>query len=174
MEVQRYQRILRQCFPDLTVTSIKFLGGGTYRVFEVSTGVGSEPNLVLRFPQWQRGWRPRRTRATRLQAAAPTPTDSHPRATNASPRAARCLGSLWLATASWAGFRCRVAPLRESNPPSVAAELGDFLTALHAEPQQAVEGAGLPSFIPAQMREAQGAFYAEVKRRAFPILSARE
>jgi len=39
-----YRRIVQQCFPALEVSNIQFVGGGTFRVFEVNA------ELIFRFP----------------------------------------------------------------------------------------------------------------------------
>lgn len=49
MNLQTYHQILRTCFPNLKVSSIRFLGGGTHRVFEVNH------DLIFKFPHGFKG-----------------------------------------------------------------------------------------------------------------------
>jgi aminoglycoside 2''-phosphotransferase len=165
--------MLHQCFPDLAVASIEFLGGGTFRVFEVNTGAAAERNLVFRFPHGGAGGellRRERRACDVLRALLPLPVPRYDFFSDDCGAFGQPVGGY----RKLAGVALQDCALTRASLRCVAADLGRFLTALHAVPKGVLHGAGLPCFTPAQMRAAQSTFYAEVQQHAFPILSARE
>lgn len=61
MDMGHYRDILQQCFPCLDIAGITFIGGGTFRVFEVTVGHDLDPGtsasntLIFRFPHSGQG-----------------------------------------------------------------------------------------------------------------------
>jgi len=167
MDVGLYRQILEHCFPDLTVTSIEFVGGGSFRVFEVNGG------LIFRFPHSHDGGdllRRERRVYNCLQPILPFPI----------PRYEYFAEGCALFHRPVAGYRklhgvaLQDCALDGAALQNVAAQIGEFLSILHSTPPGMVEAAGIPSITPQELRERQRTFYAEIRRHVFPVLGAEE
>lgn len=173
MDLKRYRQVLEQCFPDLTVTSIGFIGGGTFRVFEVKGDRAFERGFIFRFPHGGAGGdllRREQRVCEVLSPLLPLPI----------PRYKYFSDGCSLFNQPVGGYtKLDGVPLQECtfDQPTlrqVATQLGGFLSTLHSTPPEALPGVGLPPIGPARLRESQHALYARVQRHALPLMSTEE
>jgi aminoglycoside 2''-phosphotransferase len=173
MDLQRYRQVLEQCFPELTVTSIKFVGGGTFRVFEVNGDRACGRGLVFRFPHGGAGGnllRREQRLCNVLGPLLPLPIPHYEYFSEGCPLFNQPVGGY----SKLNGVPLQECTFDQSTLRQVATQLGGFLSALHSTPPEAVQGVGLPSVNPPRLRESQHALYARVQRYAFPLMSTEE
>jgi aminoglycoside 2''-phosphotransferase len=167
MDLEFYRSILQQCFPDLVVSSIEFIGGGSFRVFEVNG------DLVFRFPHDPGGgeWlRQERRVYESLQPVLPMPIPRYEYYAEGCPPFERPVAG-YRKLPGIALDRCAFDRATLSR---VAGQIGHFLSDLHGTTADVAAGAGIPAIPPSQHREEQRALYAEVRRCAFPLLDGEE
>ena len=179
MDVGRYGDILRQCFPHLKVASIAFIGGGTFRVFEVRAGRGAGPgiaagsSLIFRFPHGGQGdlllQRERRLCAA-LAASLPVPIPGYEYYSDGCPSFPRPVAGY----RKLPGISLQDCALGYSAVQQVASQVGEFLSALHSVPPRTLQPIVLPRLGPTQVMEKQQALYSEVRQHVYPALSVRE
>ncbi|MFC2038041.1 phosphotransferase family protein [Chloroflexota bacterium] len=173
MDVERYRQILHLCFPQLTMSSIKFLGGGTFRVFEVNGDRTSQQALIFRFPHGGAG-------GGLLQRERQVCNGLGPSLPIAIPRYDYFSESCPLFDRPVAGYprlpgvALQDCTLDGAAQGKAAEQLGGFLSTLHSLPVEGFWANLLPSPTPIQLRDRQRALYAEVQRYAFPSLSAQK
>jgi len=179
MNVGRYGNILRQCFPHLDVASIAYIGGGTFRVFEVRAGRDAGPGittgsrLIFRFPHGGEGdllLQRERYLCAALAASLPVPVPGYEYYSDGCPSFPRPVAGY----RKLPGISLQEGALGCSAAQQVASQIGEFLTALHSIPPRTLQPVVLPRFGPAQVMEKQQALYREVRQHVYPALSARE
>jgi aminoglycoside 2''-phosphotransferase len=167
MDVEHYRQILAQCFPDLAVSSIEFVGGGSFRVFEVNE------NLIFRFPHGfdSRDLLHQERRAYDcLQPLLPLPIPRYQFFSDGCP----------LFNQPVAGYRKLPGVALEhcsfdrATLRSIATQIGKFLSELHSISPSAVREARIPTKPLRQSREQLSAFYTKVQQLVFPRLNAQE
>jgi aminoglycoside 2''-phosphotransferase len=179
MDVGRYGSILRQCFPDLDVARVTFIGGGTYRVFEVEVGHGAGSDsaagskMIFRFPHGSQGGsllQHERDLCAALADTLPIPIPRYVYYSQGCP----------LFPHPVAGYpRLPGVPLEGSVAGNVAmqqvaGEIGRFLAVLHRIPNGTTQSIALPNLGPARAIEKQRALYCEIRQHVYPVLNAAE
>ena len=172
-----YQRIIETCFPGVTVTHIRFIGGGTCRVFAVNH------SLIFRFPHGggavgsttpgeENGaylWHEKRLYDS-LATLLPLPI---PRYRYFSEGCADfpypVAGYARLPGRSLSA--CVLAPQAMQR---AAGQIGEFLAALHALPLATLPAALQPPPPAPADRSQAGSLLAQVRTKAFPLLSPAE
>jgi len=164
IDLTLYHQIVRDCFPDLEVSSIQFVGGGTFRVFEVNG------EMIFRFPHGFGG-------EVLLQREQRTTAYLSPRLSLPIPRYEYYSEGCSLFPRAVAGYRKLPGVALEKSAPtspllhSIAAQIGVFLSELHSLPLEAAREIGVPPFGPDQAREKQRALFEEIRRCAFTRLA---
>ena len=161
MEPGWYARVIETCFPDVTVRAIRYLGGGSCRVFLVND------ELVFRFPHGEgldEGLRWERVLYEWLAPRLPAPVPRYRHFAEGCPEFPHPV----------AGYRrlpgIGLEHLQIALPASLAAQIGGFLSSLHNLPLP--PGAeGRPA---ARADEWMREFYGRIRRVAFPVLDRDE
>ena len=167
IDLALYRRIVEECFPTLEVSSIRFIGGGTYRVFEVNG------ELIFRFPHGFDG-----EEMLRKEQRTTAYLSSH--LSLPIPRYEYFSAGCSLFPRAVAGYRKLAGITLEQFVParpalsSIAAQIGTFLGELHGLPAEAVQEMGAPPFDPTQARQRQCALLDEIRRYAFARLDAAQ
>ena len=178
-----YQRIIETCFPDLTVAHIRFLGGGTCRVFAVNR------TLIFRFPhgggsiandERQADGGPAADDGAFLYHEKRVYDSVAPLLPLPAPRFRYFSEGCAQFPYPVAGYErlpgrslsaCALAPRALQ---SAAAQIGDFLSALHAIPLGALPAALRPPPPAAAGRSNARSLFRQVKAEVFPLLSPAE
>lgn len=177
MDVAQYRSILRECFPHLHVASIAFIGGGSFRVFEVQVGRGSDQdsgsNLIFRFPHGGQGdvlLRRERDLCDTLSAILPVPIPRYEFFADG------CSGFPWPVAGyrKLPGISIEDLTLDPAEISVIASQVGGFLSALHNVEPTILHPVELPGHSPTEVKRRQQALYDEVKQQAYPVLNARE
>jgi aminoglycoside 2''-phosphotransferase len=177
MDLARYRDILQECFPHLDVASIAFIGGGSFRVFEVQAHRGADKDsgstLIFRFPHGGRGdalLRRERVLCDALAAILPVPVPRYEFYSDG------CSGFPWPVAGyrKLAGTSLEDLSVHPAQAARIARQIGEFLSALHSVEPTTLYPFELPVHGPAEVQRRQQALYDEVKQQAYPVLSARE
>lgn len=167
IDIGLYRQILKECFPDLAISSIEFAGGGSFRVFEV------DHTWIFRLPHSPAGselLRRERRVYHSLQPHLSLPIPHYEFFSEG------CSRFPWPV----AGYRklpgepLQRLDLSPATQQRIAAQLGSFLTELHNIPPAELHEVTLPATTPEQMGERQSALYALVRQSAFPLMSAQQ
>lgn len=178
-----YQRIIETCFPDVAVTHVRFVGGGTCRVFAVNH------TLIFRFPHGGGSVANDERQADGGSTADDGAFLYHEKRVYDSvapllplpvPRFRYFSGGCAQFPYPVAGYErlpgrsLSGCSLTEEELRRAAAQIGAFLGALHAIPLNALP-AGLRLPPPAESGRANArSLFRQVKAEAFPLLSPAE
>jgi aminoglycoside 2''-phosphotransferase len=171
MDVGRYGDILQESFPDLNVTGIRYLGGGTYRVFEAIVDDGRR--LIFRFPHGGDGGvllQRERLLSHTLAARLPVPVPRYEFYAEDCPSFAQPVAGY----PRLEGTCVQDANLGKPALHRLASDLGSFLSALHNTPPRVVQALALPYLDSLVVAERQRTVYREVMKHAYPLLNERE
>ena len=172
-----YQRIIETCFPDVRVTRIRFLGGGTCRVFAVNRG------LIFRFPHgggsvYDNG--PIEDNGAFLFHERRVYDSVAPLLPLPVPRFRYFSAGCPQFPYPVAGYErlpgrslsaCALAPPEQER---AAGQIGAFLSALHTIPLRALPAALRPPPPAERGRANARGLFRQVEAQAFPLLSAAE
>jgi len=167
IDLALYCQIVRECFPALDVFSIQFIGGGTFRVFEVNG------ELIFRFPHGFGG-------EEILRREQHTTAYLAPRLSLPIPRYAYYSEGCPMFTRPVAGYRKLAGIALKGCTPdkgalsSIAAQIGAFLTELHSLPPESAHEMGASPFDLAQAHHNQRALFDEIRRCAFSRLDTAQ
>ncbi len=179
MDVGHYGDILQQCFPRLDIAGIAFIGGGTFRVFEVAVGHEANPGttasnaLIFRFPHGGQGdllLQRERSLLSTLAAILPIPVPRYEHYAKGCPLFPRPVAGY----RKIPGIALQDCAHSCSALQRLANQLGGFLTALHSIPPRTLQPVVLPRIGPAQVMDRQQALYDGVRQHVYPSLSVRE
>ena len=167
IDLALYCQIVRECFPTLEVLSIQFIGGGTFRVFEVNS------ELIFRFPHGFNG-----EEMLRREQHTTAYLSSH--LSLPIPRYEYLSEGCSLFPRLVAGYRKLAGVTLEGCSPdkpalsSIAAQIGTFLTELHGLQPQAAQEMGASPFDAAQACRRQLVLFDEIRRCAFARLDTAQ
>ena len=165
IDLALYRQIVQECFPALEVSAMQFIGGGTFRVFEING------ELIFRFPHGFGG-------EDLLRREQRTTAYLAPRLPLLIPRYEYFSEGCSLFPRPVAGYRKLAGVTLEGcslDKPalnSIAAQIGSFLTELHGLPPAAASEMGMLPFDRAQARQRQCAIFDEIRSVAFGRLDA--
>ncbi|MDE2841729.1 MAG: phosphotransferase [Chloroflexota bacterium] len=172
-----YKGIIETCFPDLRVTHIRFVGGGTCRVFAVNHA------LIFRFPHGDgsvAGENPSEAEGAFLfhekrvyAALAPLLPLPIPRYRYFSTGCAQFPYPV-AGYEKLPGRSLSACQLNSQELAGVARQIGEFLSALHAIPLTVLPAELQPPSPASLGRSNARSLFREVEARAFPLLNAAE
>jgi aminoglycoside 2''-phosphotransferase len=171
MDVGRYSHILGECFDDLDIAAIGYVGGGTYRVFEATLDDGRQ--MIFRFPHGGQG-------ETWLRRERLLCSELAPRLPVAVPRyefyADGCQSFPWTVAGypRLSGVCMHDASLHPQALHKLASELGSLLSRLHRIPSSTIQPTVLPCNDWRAVNEKQQALYQRVIQQGYPLLSHKE
>jgi aminoglycoside 2''-phosphotransferase len=163
-----YHEALVQCFPDLQVESIRQIGGGSCRVFEVNS------DLIFRFPRDEEISRLLETEVQIVPKLSKSLSHSVPNYTYISKGCEIFPGTI-LGYPKIPGEAMSDLSLSSSQEMEIAMEIAAFLNELHAFDEKRSTGElGLEPFDPMTWKHNYVREFEKFKRVVFPALESLE